>query len=147
MYFYISCSLWWSPTALTPEKRSVTWFMRDKKCSKLFLRIEVNINRISIVFCVCWYWILVGYVSLYAFFESLKLKVMIESGVVCRSLCSVVGQMCFQKMAYILYFTNESWVQAYILGIEVYCPPRVLIYFPPCCVALNVLKNHSEKYR
>ncbi len=101
MYFYISCSLRWFPAALTTEKRIVTQIMCDRTCSEQFPRPEVNIIRIFIALRVYWYRILIKIVDLDTFSESLNIKPMIESGVVCRPLCSAVGQMCFQKKAYI----------------------------------------------
>jgi hypothetical protein len=40
--------------------------------------------------------------------ESLNFEVLIESGVVCRSLRSAVGKMRFHKMAYILFYIKEN---------------------------------------
>ncbi len=80
MYFYISCSLWWSPAALTTEKRSATWFMCDKKCSEQFLQPEANIIWIFIVSCVYWYEIFAKFVRISKLFEPLNIKVLIESG-------------------------------------------------------------------
>jgi hypothetical protein len=40
--------------------------------------------------------------------ESLNFEVLIESGVVCRSLCSAVRKMRFHKMACILFYIKEN---------------------------------------
>jgi hypothetical protein len=48
-------------------------------------------------------------------FEPLNFEVMIESGVVCRSLCSAVGKMRLHIFAYFHIRSKEIRVMAYIL--------------------------------
>jgi hypothetical protein len=122
MYFYISCSLWWFPTPITTEKRSATWLMRDKMCLKSFSRLEVNIIRFYTLSCIYLCTIFVKIISISMLLESLNFDVLIESGVVCRSLCSAVGKMRSHKMAYILFYIKEKWVLAYILlNLATFC--------------------------
>ena len=82
-------------------------------------------------------------------FEPLNIKVMIESGVVCRSFVQLSDKCAF-------IFFLEKWpifsIKPMNMGpglyiIEVYRLPHVLMYFPIRYVALKVLKNPSEKYR
>jgi hypothetical protein len=40
--------------------------------------------------------------------ESLNFDDLIESGVVCRPLCSAIGKMRFHKMTYILLYIKEN---------------------------------------
>ncbi len=116
MYFCISCSLWWFPTPITTERRSATWLIRDKVCLKSFSRLEVNIITFYTLSCIYWYKIFATFIGISLLLESLNFEFVIESGVVCRSLCSAVGKMRFHKMAYILFYTEENWVLADILS-------------------------------
>jgi|694.fasta_scaffold70484_2 hypothetical protein len=116
-------------------------FMCDKMCSEQFSRPEVNIIRVFIVFCVYWCINFDKFVRISILFEPLNIKVMIESGVVCRSLCSAASRKWpkFRIKPKNIGFRN--------IYIGVYCLPHVLIYFPIRYMALKILKNSSEKYR
>ena len=87
MYFCISCSFRWFPTPITTERRSATWYIRDKLRLKSSSLLVFNTIAFYTLSCVYLYTYFVKITSISMLFESLNFDDSIESGVACRPFC------------------------------------------------------------